>query len=80
MGFGEKWWTVVWSDEKKFNLDGQDGVQYYWADLRKERELFSKNAHGGGSVMVWAGFSWDGATDIVFIDGRLDSAGYREVL
>jgi len=80
MEFGGKWRTVVWSDEKKFNLDGPDGVQYYWADLRNEREIFSKNAMGGGSVMVWDGFSWDGTTDIVFIDGRLNSAGYREVL
>jgi hypothetical protein len=66
---------VIWSDEKKFNLDGPDGMQYYWVDLRKELEIFSKNVHGGGSVIVWAAFSWDGTTDIVFVDGRLNSLG-----
>lgn len=80
MDFGLKWGSVIWSDEKKFNLDGPDGLQYYWADLRKEKDIFSKNAHGGGSVMIWAGFGWNGTTDIVFIDGRLNSQGYRKVL
>jgi hypothetical protein len=30
--------------------------------------------------MVWAAFSWNGTTDIVFIDGRLNSLGYRKIL
>jgi hypothetical protein len=32
------------------------------------------------AVMVWAAFSWNGTTDIVFIDGRLNSLGYRKIL
>ena len=51
-GTKEKWETVVFSDEKKFNLDGPDGSQSYWDDLRKEKQLFSKRLFGGGSVMV----------------------------
>jgi transposase len=26
MEFGQKWRNVIWSDEKKFNLDGPDGM------------------------------------------------------
>ena len=50
--WGQKWRVVIFSDEKKFNLDGPDGNQYYWHDLRKEPQYFSKRASGGGSVMV----------------------------
>ena len=44
----EEWNDVVFSDEKKFNLDGPDGFQYYWHDLRKEKLHFSKRVQGGG--------------------------------
>ena len=43
---------IVWSDEKKFNLDGPDGIKYYWHDLRKEPKTFSKRQFGGGSLMI----------------------------
>ena len=51
--------SVTFSDEKKFNRDGPDGYQYYWADLRNEAEIYSKNAIGGGGVMVWACFNFN---------------------
>jgi hypothetical protein len=53
---GQKWREVIFSDEKKFNLDGPDSNQYYCHDLRKEPQYFSKRRAGGGSLMVWAGF------------------------
>nr|CCA28232.1 Transposable element Tc3 transposase putative [Albugo laibachii Nc14] len=46
---------VLFTDEKKFNLDGPDGCQYYWHDIRKDPETYLKRVMGGGSVMVSAG-------------------------
>lgn len=80
MSWKEDWHRVIFSDEKKFNLDGPDGWQYYWHDLRNDRQIFSKRQAGGGSVMVWAGFGSAGKTDIAFVDNRLNAAGYQQLL
>ena len=78
--YGPKWKKVVFSDEKRFNLDGPDGLQYYWHDLRKEPESFSKRQCGGGGIMVWGAVSFGGNTDIVFVEQTMNSLCYQKVL
>jgi len=76
----DEWKRVVFSDEKRFNLDGPDGWNSYWHDLRKEELIFPKRQQGGGSVMIWIGFSWDRATPAVEIEGAIDATKYKKVL
>ena len=78
--FGDEWLSVMFSDEKKFNLDGPDGFHHYWSDLRKDEKVFSKRQFGGGSVMVWAGISFNGNTDIAFLTPKMNSEDYQGVL
>jgi hypothetical protein len=48
--FRRDWSRVVFSDEKKFNLDGSDGCKFYWHDLRKDKKVvWSRHSGGGGS-------------------------------
>lgn len=76
----QDWRRVVFTDEKKFNFDGPDGWQYYWHDFRKEPESFFSRVQGGGSVMVWAGVSAAGKTEIAVLEGRQNSDKYIETL
>ena len=71
---------VIFSDEKRFCLDGPDGYRNYWRDLRRDPLIFAKRPMGGEGLMVWAGISTLGRTQIVFVRGKMNSEGYQEIL
>ena len=50
--------------KKTFNLDGPNGSQCYWRDLRKEKQLFLKRPFEGRSVLAWEDFSASGKADL----------------
>lgn len=76
----KKWDNFIFSDEKKFNLDGPDGNQYFWYDLRKEKEIFSKRSFEGGIVLMWDGSAIEDTTLIVFVQTRMNSENYIDIL
>lgn len=47
---------VIFSDEKKINLDGPGGLSFYRHDLRREENMLSHFQMGGGSAMILGGF------------------------
>lgn len=71
---------VIFSDEKKFSLDGPDGNHSYWRDLRKEPRYFSTRNFGGGSLMVWGAFCKHGVLPLAFPSTRINSQEYIRVL
>ena len=77
------WDDVVFTDESKFNIFGNDRKQKVWR--KPNTELEKKNLkvtvkHGGGSVMVWGCFAASGVGSLVFIDGIMNSAAYIDIL
>ena len=67
-----QWRTVMFSDESRFCLRKNDGRVRVW---RRQGERFTEccidrvTAYGGGSVMVWAGISIAGKTQLIIVDG-----------
>ncbi|GBO09125.1 hypothetical protein AVEN_47145-1 [Araneus ventricosus] len=59
-------WLSLSAMIKKWNLDGSDGNIKYWHDLRKEPRSFFCRQSGGGSVMVWAAFGFNGQVGLAF--------------
>lgn len=76
----EEWKNVIFSDEKKFNLDGPDGYHYYWHDKRVKEINYSKRVQGGGSIMIWIGLSYKSLTPVYFISTKMNSVKYTVLL
>lgn len=65
---------TIFSDEKKFNLDGPDNW-CSWTDpdrkiIRQKRQM------GGGGIMVWGMMTPDLKCLVHRIDGRIDADAY----
>lgn len=80
MHWVKEWHKVIFSDEKKFNLDGPDGYSYYFHDLRKDEIILSRRRNDAGAVMVWGAISYNGPVDLVVIQGRQNSKSYISLL
>jgi len=74
------WSNWIFSDEKKFNLDGPDGYKYYWHYDGDEPKIFSRDSNSRSSVMVWGGISKYGITKLVEVPKKCDSKKYCDLL
>ena len=80
MFWTEEWTRIIFSDEKKFNLDGPDGFHFYWHDLRKEKKSIFSRQLVGGSVIIWGAFISSGKAELVFINKKIKSKDYQTIL
>lgn len=60
-------WNDYWL--KKFNLEGSDGFEYYWYDLRKEQQYLSTRQQGRKAVVIWDAISNYGVSDLLYKKG-----------
>jgi transposase len=74
------WSEIIWSDENRFNLDGPDGIRYYWHDIRHEPKYLSRRNFGGGTLMIWGAFVGTKLFDLVIVDTTMNSTKYTEML
>ena len=72
------WSKTIFTDEKKFNLDGPDS----WCSWMQENEESDRNMRqmGGGSVMVWGMLLPFGYVRVFRMFGKIDSKAYVKFL
>lgn len=80
MSWTSEWKKIIFSDEKKFNLDGPDGWTYYWHDLRTEKKIFAQRQSGGGSVMVWGAIGYLKKLNLVFVENTMNAEHYQNMV
>ena len=80
MAWTQEWSKVIFSDEKKINLDGPDGMKYYWHDLRKEPRTFFSRNFGGGSLVIWGSFCKSGKSKLAVITTRMTAVDCADML
>lgn len=75
-----EWSTVIFSDEKQFNLDGPDGLKFYWKDSRGQEKSYISRHSGGGSVLVWGAISALGKTSLAVLHESVTGPRYVQTL
>lgn len=63
----------MFSDEKKFDLDGPDGLACYWIDVRGKLQRLYPKQQGSRSVMFWGAISSYGFSELVVVEENQNS-------
>ena len=67
---------VVFSKEKKCKLDGPDGYNFYYHDIRKEEVILSRF----GGIMAWGSISYYGLIKLELKTTKLNTKQYKNIL
>lgn len=79
----DQWKSVLWTDESKFEIFGSRRRQYVRRKVGQrldQRCIMPTVKFGGGSIMVWGAFSFDGVGELVKIDGIMNKQSYHRIL
>ena len=76
------WTPVLFTDESRFCVEYTDGRARVWrlpGERYQDACIYRRDRYGGGSVMVWAGISMGGKTDLYILrQGALNGMRYRD--
>ena len=72
---------MIWSDEPKMLLFGQNSKHYVWrTPAHQLANTIPTMKHGVGSIMLSGCFSEAGTWKLVRIEGMMNATKYRDVL
>jgi hypothetical protein len=75
-----KWDDVLYVDEKRFSMDGPDGLLKEWNIKGASQKTVFRSKAYRQSVMVWSGISTNYRTSVYFVEETMNSEGYMELL
>ena len=77
----KEWRKVVFSNEKKFNLNGPNGFLNYWLAKNFPKENYSRRLSGKDLLRSGVeGFSSSGKFKLQFVSGQPKAAGFVKLL
>ncbi|GBM36057.1 Transposable element Tcb2 transposase [Araneus ventricosus] len=78
----QQWTSVLFTDESGFTLENDSGCLLIWREQRTryhQSNTLERHSYRGGGIMVWAGISLGGHTDLhAFHGGILTGVRYRD--
>ena len=74
-----KWHRVIFSDEKKWNLQGNDKFVNVWTEDLNTYTI-AKGEALTGSLMVWGAISVEGTLRLICTPGKINANVYIEML
>jgi transposase len=75
------WNNVIFTDEKRFKLDGPDCTKYFWKSLKDKRRMYaSQSRNPRASIMFWGGIYKGGKTKLIKCTNKMDSEEYIDML
>ena len=78
-----EWKRVIFTDESRFCMNRPDGGERVWRRVHEKYHvscIAPTVKFGGGGVMFWGCFSWQGVGPLVRVDGTMDSDVYVDTL
>ena len=75
-----KWWRrVIFSDEKKWNLKGNDGYVSLWIESER-KYTYETDCRRRPGIMVWAAITYSKEIYVVWMDCSIAGKNYKEML
>ncbi|GFU98167.1 transposable element Tcb2 transposase [Trichonephila clavipes] len=78
----QQWASVLFTDESRFTMESDSGRLLIWREQRTryhQSNTVERNSYRGGGILVWAGISLGGHTDLhVFHGGTVTGLRYRD--
>ncbi|KAA6386934.1 MAG: putative Transposable element Tc3 transposase [Streblomastix strix] len=76
------WKKIVWTDEKKFRLDGPDKYNSVWVDVDREQpeDVLSVDYQHYNGVMVWMAISSKNVLHFCRVNGAINCDDYWDIV